>query len=408
MEHLHKQLDALFPAYVPVVFLQAHPDDESFLCAGLVQALAPTRPCILVYCAAALVEGQSATRVRQEELARACTCMREPRVKILPFSEPKYAEKGGIPLQSVSISEISREVLKTLQEELQRPFILVSYDKNGGYGNEDHKIVHLVGRAIAASQQASVVSLVEVTLCREEVNAWIVDAQKRLPTESLPKLSFWSAEFGLPSEEMTHVYLLTEEQCVLKRKALSMHVSQMSSSEFPLSLSQEDFRAVFGKEFLSSVQLRTRSEQEIERKFLVSEPISWYLQYPAEEIIQGYFPKMLEGIEERIREKAGTYVSTLKYGTGPYRSSDERAIDQSRFQLLWPKTKGKRIHKIRYHIPYERSLVELDVFQGDRHGLMVAEVEFRSQEEANAFVPPDWFGEEVTQNPRYTNYELAL
>jgi CYTH domain-containing protein len=116
---------------------------------------------------------------------------------------------------------------------------------------------------------------------------------------------------------------------------------------------------------------------------------------------------VLEDVEERIREKAGTYFSTLKYGTGPFRPSDEGAIDQSRFQLLWPKTKDKRIHKIRYHIPYGHSLVELDVFQGDKRGLMVAEVGFRTQEEADAFVPPDWFGEEVTHDVGYTNYELA-
>ncbi len=53
-------------------------------------------------------------------------------------------------------------------------------------------------------------------------------------------------------------------------------------------------------------------------------------------------------------------------------------------------------------------VVELDVFAGDLDGLVMAEVEFTSTEEMTAFVPPVWFGREVTDDGRYTNASLAL
>jgi CYTH domain-containing protein len=47
------------------------------------------------------------------------------------------------------------------------------------------------------------------------------------------------------------------------------------------------------------------------------------------------------------------------------------------------------------------------VYSGALTGLMVAEVEFPSEEAARAFVPPAWFGREVTNDSRYKNRRLA-
>jgi adenylate cyclase len=51
--------------------------------------------------------------------------------------------------------------------------------------------------------------------------------------------------------------------------------------------------------------------------------------------------------------------------------------------------------------------IELDVYGGDLEGLVVAEVEFASEEDADAFDPPAWLGREVTDDPRYKNQRLA-
>jgi adenylate cyclase len=67
-----------------------------------------------------------------------------------------------------------------------------------------------------------------------------------------------------------------------------------------------------------------------------------------------------------------------------------------------------RVEKTRYEIPYGAHLIELDVYSGALEGLVVAEVEFGSEEESARFDPPDWFGSEVTDDVRYSNRSLAV
>ena len=60
-------------------------------------------------------------------------------------------------------------------------------------------------------------------------------------------------------------------------------------------------------------------------------------------------------------------------------------------------------------IPADGGLaIELDVYAGDLDGLMTAEVEFGSEEEADAFDPPPWIGTDVTGDARYSNQSLAV
>ena len=60
-------------------------------------------------------------------------------------------------------------------------------------------------------------------------------------------------------------------------------------------------------------------------------------------------------------------------------------------------------------IPLNDSLtIELDVFEDDLAPLLLAEVEFSSQEEAESYCPPDWFGEDVTFSSEYHNSTLSL
>lgn len=63
------------------------------------------------------------------------------------------------------------------------------------------------------------------------------------------------------------------------------------------------------------------------------------------------------------------------------------------------------IEKTRYYIKYEGFTWEIDVFEGDNEGLVVAEIEIDS--EGQDFSKPPWIGEEVSDDPRYYNSCLA-
>ena len=55
----------------------------------------------------------------------------------------------------------------------------------------------------------------------------------------------------------------------------------------------------------------------------------------------------------------------------------------------------------------QKYTIELDVFEGALAPLVLAEVEFETEEEANTFVPPEWFGEDVTFSTKYHNSTLS-
>ena len=75
---------------------------------------------------------------------------------------------------------------------------------------------------------------------------------------------------------------------------------------------------------------------------------------------------------------------------------------------LKEKIDGRLIKKRRYLIPLDDShTIELDIFEGDLAPLQLAEVEFATEEEANSFVPPAWFGEDVTFSTKYHNSTLS-
>lgn len=145
---------------------------------------------------------------------------------------------------------------------------------------------------------------------------------------------------------------------------------------------------------------------EIERKFLVP-ALPDLCPYLFAEIVQGYIAIMANGGEVRLRRKANDYYLTVKNGEGLIRSEVEIELSLNQFEALWPLTEGRRIEKKRYKIKYEGALIELDIYQGNHEGLIIAEVEFLSAEAACQFKPPNWFGNEVTEDPRYKNRQLA-
>jgi CYTH domain-containing protein len=149
---------------------------------------------------------------------------------------------------------------------------------------------------------------------------------------------------------------------------------------------------------------------EIERKFLVAEPPADLSRWPSSAIEQGYLAVAGDGTEVRVRRRDGdAAVLTVKSGGGRERVEEEIDLEPERFERLWPLTQGRRIEKRRYEIPTDDgAIIELDVYAGDLDGLVVAEVEFDSDADADGFVPPPWFHREVTDDPRYKNQRLAF
>ena len=144
---------------------------------------------------------------------------------------------------------------------------------------------------------------------------------------------------------------------------------------------------------------------EVERKFLVPEPPDLG-GTEADEIEQGYLAIGADG-EVRLRRKGEHLVLTAKRGEGLSRQEAEVDLDSRRFDELWPLTEGRRLHKRRHVLPHGDLRIEVDVYEGELEGLVVAEVEFSSEDEARGFEPPGWLGEEVTGDHRYLNETLA-
>jgi adenylate cyclase len=146
---------------------------------------------------------------------------------------------------------------------------------------------------------------------------------------------------------------------------------------------------------------------EIERKFLVRE-LPELGMGEGLSLKQGYLAIDEERLlSVRIRQEGGEFRLTIKQGRGRKRVEIERAITETEFSALWPSVLGG-LSKTRFRLLHDRFVIEIDVFEDSLDGLVLAEVEFTSEDSAEAFQPPDWFGEDVTEDPRYLNQTLAL
>lgn len=150
-----------------------------------------------------------------------------------------------------------------------------------------------------------------------------------------------------------------------------------------------------------------RTPIEVERKLLVS-ALPDLGKLEAVTVRQGYLTAAGDTVEVRLRQAGHAFFMTLKSGEGLQRTEYEIPIEQSQFDVLWPATAGRRIEKVRHVGRLEDQWVfELDVFFGRLASLVLVEVEFPSIEAAWAFVPPPWFGRDVTDDKRFKNKTLA-
>lgn len=144
---------------------------------------------------------------------------------------------------------------------------------------------------------------------------------------------------------------------------------------------------------------------EIERKFLVRKTPDDLESYPCQKIAQGY---LNTNPVVRIRRSNDDYYLTYKGKGMMVREEYNLPLNKEAFDHMVTKIDGLLIEKNRYLIPLSGGLTaELDVFCGALAPLLLVEVEFDSVESAEAFVVPDWFGEDVTHSGKYHNSNLS-
>lgn len=145
---------------------------------------------------------------------------------------------------------------------------------------------------------------------------------------------------------------------------------------------------------------------EIERKFLIKELPADLESYPCHHIEQAYL--CTEPVV-RIRKQDEDYYLTYKGKGLLVREEYNLPLTKEAYEHLKEKADGNIISKTRYVIPLENSSlkIELDVFDAPFAPLVLAEVEFPSEEEASAFVLPNWFLEDVTMDKQYHNSNMS-
>ena len=145
--------------------------------------------------------------------------------------------------------------------------------------------------------------------------------------------------------------------------------------------------------------------QEIERKFLVRGD-AWRIGAIETRFRQGFLSTVPERTV-RVRVAGSRGLLTIKGITiGARRAEYEYEIPlRDAQQMLDELCEGPLIEKVRHQVQVGAHTWEIDVFEGDNAGLIVAEIELEREDEP--FEMPEWLGDEVTHDPRYFNASLV-
>ncbi|BBH22287.1 adenylate cyclase [Paenibacillus baekrokdamisoli] len=154
---------------------------------------------------------------------------------------------------------------------------------------------------------------------------------------------------------------------------------------------------------------------EIERKFLL-------LEYPTRLISEGElkilsekkidqtYLAMDENQELRVRRLQDLesdeveYTHTFKMGNGLSREEIEYAISECIYEQITNAFRAVPLTKKRVTAEWGDIIVEIDCY--DQIDMLVLEVEFDSEEAANDFVAPDWFGRDISSDRQYSNKKV--
>ncbi|MEM8963268.1 MAG: CYTH domain-containing protein [Acidobacteriota bacterium] len=151
--------------------------------------------------------------------------------------------------------------------------------------------------------------------------------------------------------------------------------------------------------------------KEIERKYLVANDAWRANAQEGDALRQGYLAaEKSHSVRVRLRAGKGTLTiksgQTVEAGEAGVRDEYEYVIPADEASAMLDRLCHRPlIEKTRYLVEHGGHTWEIDVFAGENVGLVVAEVELTSADEAVEL--PSWVGEDVTDDPRYLNANLA-
>lgn len=145
---------------------------------------------------------------------------------------------------------------------------------------------------------------------------------------------------------------------------------------------------------------------EIERKFLLLNG-DWRREVVKSiPMRHGYLTESGGRASVRVRIEGTVGKLNIKAAVaGPARAEYEYEIPAAEAEEILSTLCSGLILKTRHYVEREGLTWEIDVFEGDNAGLVVAEVELESVDQA--FSRPSWLGRELTDEPRYYNNALA-
>lgn len=139
---------------------------------------------------------------------------------------------------------------------------------------------------------------------------------------------------------------------------------------------------------------------ELERTFLARRLPVDLSKAPSKDIIDVYLPLQSRHPILRLRKNGDRCVITKKQpekkGEHSHLKEETIVLSPEEFAALNTVT-GKKVHKKRYAYPWKDKTIEIDVFQGPLTGLVLVDVEFRTEEEKQAFRMPPFCLVEITQ-----------
>jgi len=146
---------------------------------------------------------------------------------------------------------------------------------------------------------------------------------------------------------------------------------------------------------------------EIERKFLVKSDAFKEEAFKETRIVQGFLStNKKRTVRIRLKGEQGFLtIKGLSSKDGLSRFEWEKEIPKTETEALLKLCKKGIIDKIRYEVKAGDHIFEVDVFSGDNAGLIIAEVELKTEKEF--FKKPDWLGKEVTGKVKYYNAQLS-
>jgi len=245
-----------------LVFLHAHPDDEALLTSGtMARASAEGQRVVLVVAtdgAAGLASSSMSVDLaarRAAELDESARVLGVHRLVRLGYADSglhgdEEQQPGGpVPLCRAPLEEAAQRVADVLAEE--DADVLISYDRNGGYGHPDHVRVHEIG--VRAAELAYTPRVFEATIPRDVLVRAIKAAGKvyRFPPEFDPT-SFERAYSA--SSDITH-RVDVRRFVDAKRASMAAHASQATADDGDRTLAaflrmpKPLFRKVFGTEW---------------------------------------------------------------------------------------------------------------------------------------------------------------